>query len=380
MPPVPYRRIGDPEKLRRLVGALLSIGEPADSAELLRHLVAEARDLVGARYAALGVLDPTGTRLEQFITVGLDPETEAAIGERPSGQGLLGLLIVDPVPLRVDEVDQHPDRFGFPPGHPPMTTFLGVPVQAHGALYGNLYLTDKADGQPFTEEDEAMVGALAVAAGLAVERTRLSERVRDVSLLEDRDRIARDLHDTVIQRLFAVGLSLQGTLRRADEPVRERLERAVADVDETIRQIRTTIFDLEGPLHGQQLRRAVLDLAREMAPAVGTEVAVTFDGPVDTAVGPEAADQLLATAREALANVGRHSRATTVTVDVTAAADLCLRVRDDGVGLPPVRPTGGNGLRNMASRAEKLGGHCEFVSAPGSGTEVLWRVPLSGSA
>ena len=211
---------------------------------------------------------------------------------------------------------------------------------------------------------------------MAIETARLAGRIHELSMIEDRDRIARDLHDTVIQRLFAVGLSLQGATRLASrDGLVERVSRAVEEIDETIRQIRSSIFELEGPVHDNQLRRGVLDLAQEMSGIAGTDIAVHFEGPVDLTVPTHVGDQMLATAREALTNVARHSRATTVSVSVVVDGDLCLTVVDNGVGLGDDAPTAGHGMRNMRSRAEKLGGTFE-VRSTDPGTEILWRVPL----
>lgn len=173
-------RVDDPTKLRRLLEAVLMIEADLELPVLLRHIVEEARLLVGARYGALGVLNEERTGLEQFLTVGLDPDAERAIGERPTGRGVLGLLITDPTSLRLDDLGSHAESYGFPPGHPPMTSFLGVPlrVRAGTEAYGNLYLTDKSSGEAFSDEDEALVEALALAAGIAIENTRLHERVR----------------------------------------------------------------------------------------------------------------------------------------------------------------------------------------------------------
>lgn len=168
---VPYTRVNDAEKLRRLMGAVLMITADVELADLLSHLVEEARSLVGARYAALGVLNETRTGLEQFITVGLSEADEVVIGERPTGRGVLGLLITEPEPLRLEHLEEHPSRYGFPPGHPPMTSFLGVPLRVRDDVYGNLYLTDKEGATAFTDEDEALAEALALAAGIAIENT-----------------------------------------------------------------------------------------------------------------------------------------------------------------------------------------------------------------
>ena len=222
----------DPElPLRRLLDAVTSVGGELDLDRVLREVVRAAVSLVRARYGALGVLDPDRTYLSDFVSVGIDDDTADVIGELLKGHGILGLLIEDPRPIRLADLGGHPDRFGFPPGHPPMTSFLGVPVFVGGAAYGNLYLTDKADGGLFTDQDEELVVSLAAAAGTAIERARLHRRLRALDLVEDRERIARDLHDTVIQRLFATGLALQGAARLAAPlpEVEQRIQQAVDD-------------------------------------------------------------------------------------------------------------------------------------------------------
>jgi signal transduction histidine kinase len=263
-----------------------------------------------------------------------------------------------------------------------MHSFLGVPIRVRDEVFGNLYLTDKQGADEFSAEDESLVVALAIAAGVAIENARLHARVRDLALLEDRERIARDLHDTVIQRLFATGLNLQACYRLAQLPaVQSRLHQAVDDLDDTIRQIRTTIFALETTsAEGAGLRAAVLELARDMAGVLGFDPRIRFDGAVDSAVGPGVAEQLLSALREALANVGRHARATSVEIDVeVVAGDVVLRVTDDGVGVPPSgdRRAGGYGLRNLAGRAAEMGGTFSIERRPEGGTALTWIVPAS---
>src|SRR5918993_5677482 len=207
-----------PRSLRQLLDAVLTVGMDLDLPAMLERIVEAAVELVGATYGALGVLDDSGTRLAQFITVGIDDETHRAIGDLPEGHGILGLLIVDAKPLRLPDLSEHPDSYGFPPNHPPMRSFLGVPIRVRDEVFGNLYLTDKTSAEVFTDIDEELVVALAAAAGVAIENARLHNLVREMALLEDRERIARDLHDTVIQRLFATGLRLQAAARLSQRP------------------------------------------------------------------------------------------------------------------------------------------------------------------
>jgi signal transduction histidine kinase len=366
-----------------LLDAILTIGSDLDLPAMLRRIAEVGAQLVDARYAALGVLDVTGTRLSEFITVGIDEDGRRTIGNLPEGHGILGLLIVDAQPLRLPDLTAHPDSYGFPPGHPPMRSFLGVPIRVRDDVFGNLYLTDKATGEEFTDEDEELVVGLAAAAGVAIENARLLSRVNDLAILEDRERIARDLHDTVIQRLFATGLSLQGTLRLVEgdpSAAVRRIESAVDDLDLTVKHIRSAIFGLESsrPTSGEGLRHRVLSLVRESASTIGFEPRVFFDGPIDSVVSDDVASEVLAALREALSNVARHARARMVEVEVLAGDDLVLRVIDDGVGPPDVLPDTGNGVRNMASRASRLGGAFELRAGERSGAELEWRVPLTG--
>lgn len=195
--------------------------------------------------------------------------------------------------------------------------------------------------------------------------------------IDERERLARDLHDRVIQRLFATSLSLQATATLStDARVAGRIDAAIDDLDATIREIRTVVFALQRGRRPDDLRDAALDLCRASARVLGFEPAVGFDGPVDTLTSDEVADDLLATLREALANVARHAGASAVRVDLSAAGMLELRVTDDGRGLPDGVALRGDGLRNMAARAERWGGTLEIAPAEPSGTTVRWRIPL----
>jgi signal transduction histidine kinase len=505
-----------------LFEAVVSVAAGLELTSTLRRIVQAAVNLSDATYGALGVLGSDG-RVRNFIHVGMDDATVARIGSLPSGRGVLGLLIDHPVPIRIDDISSHPAAAGFPEGHPPMGSFLGVPVRVRGRVFGNLYLTEKRTGDHFTSADEHTVSALAAAAAVAIENARLFEFTRlrglwldgitridnavltgattddllaliastarsltsaqvaaiavpDVeddlvveyvdleagascagimgtlvhegelpdwegtvialplrtpdqtlgilyllwsdaadaldddmrsvaesfaaqaavnivlaearrererlSIYEDRDRIARDLHDLVIQRLFATGMQLQGATRHADLPddVRERISRAVDDLDETIREIRQTIFALHEPVDTatDSLRARVLRESAQSGALLGFDPAVRFVGPVDTLAGPHLKDHVVAVLREALANAAKHAQARRVDVIVEADATwLLLIVTDDGIGL--VDSGRRSGLANMSSRAADLGGECtiERVSDEG-GTRLRWRVPITG--
>jgi signal transduction histidine kinase len=377
---VPYHSIEDPAKLRRVVEATLLLQADLDLPTLLRHIIDEARSMTNARYGALGVLDEEGTSLAEFITVGLEPDEEKKIGARPTGRGVLGLLITDPSPLRLTQLSAHPESYGVPPNHPPMTSFLGVPIKVRDAVYGNLYLTDKIGWSEFTGDDEALIGALAVAAGIAIENARLHKRVQQVAIYEERDRLARDLHDTVIQRLFAIGLSLQSMAANpSGSHSPDRLNATIADIDDTIRQVRTSIFELGSGGLGRGVRDNVLSLLQDLRPVVGFDIRTSFEGPVDAPIPDVVSEHLLAVIREAITNIGRHAQATEATVVISASDSQCrLRVIDDGRGMAETDPRGhGLGLGNLRRRAEKLHGELVIESPDTGGTILTWQVPLS---
>jgi len=376
--------LAGPQSLRALLDAVLAVGSDLDSPTMLRRIVEAAVGLVDARYGALGVLDDTGLRLDQFITVGMDDAVHEGIGDLPEGLGILGVLILDAKPLRLPDLREHPDSFGFPPNHPPMRSFLGVPIRVRDEVFGNLYLTDKTSGEVFTDIDEELVVGLATAAGVAIENARLHARVHEFALVADRERIARDLHDTVIQRLFATGLSLQGTARLvrtdADAAV-TRIETAVDDLDLTVKHIRSSIFKLESSRvsTGGGVRDRVLALGRQAAGALGYEPRCFFDGLVDSGISDELTTELLATLREMLSNVARHAYASSAEVDVLVDdQDVVLRVTDDGIGPPiAVDAVRGHGLNNMEVRARRHGGRFTLRAGDAGGAVAEWQVPRS---
>lgn len=531
---------------RDLLDAVSAVASGQNLRDTLRTLVVAATEMLDAEYGALGVRDPDGS-LNDFIHVGIDEEIAARIGPLPIGRGVLGLINDAVAPLVLDDLGSHPLSVGFPPGHPPMTTFIGTAIRARGMPFGNLYLCGKRGGGGFTSDDARTIGAFAGAAGLAVENARLyaisarreqwlrattevttailtgsatedvlelvAQRTQecagadgvaimladqddemvveiaigdaaesftgmradeswsyslqaaesgrpvviddlgaldksedeafkrlgpcmvlpllavdrtlgaiavsnyrgghrwddtDVALGEsfagqtamalvlaesrreqerlavyvDRDRIARDLHDLVIQRLFAAGMSLQGARRRGEVPdgLDDRIGGVITDLDETVREIRQTIFALNQPGHetpNMGLRARILREVAVAGSALGFAPRVHFDGALDALVPDDVSDQMVPVLREALANVVRHAHASVVDVSLQAEGDeVCMTITDDGVGLFP----GGrrSGLANMEQRAEALGGAStlEAVRGDGSGTRLTWTARI----
>ena len=383
----------------RVLDAVVAITSNLDLDTVLRRIVEAAMDLTGARYGALGVRD--GDRLGRFVPVGMEDSEVEAISHWPHGHGLLGEVIRHPHPLRVDKIEGYPAASGYPAGHPPMHSFLGVPIQVRDSVYGNLYLTDKRDGSPFTQDDEAAVRALAAAAGVAVDNARLYEDGRRVAVLEDRERIARDLHDVVIQRIFASAMTLMSTTKHIEnEIVRSRVEEAVNDLDDTIREIRSTIFALQATTPPEaSLQERLTAAADAVTPALGFAPSVIIESDDSSLVPAEVADQLVVVVGEALTNVARHARASRVDVRLKVTDDaITLSVVDDGIGCEGVDAGDHRGgLHNLATRAEALRGKLavgpaeavarEVVGAgateaapstavpTGRGTALVWRIP-----
>ncbi len=374
---VPYHSIDDPTKLRRVLDAVLLIEKDLELPALLRHVIEEAASMTGARYAAVGVLNEDKTALVEFVTTGIGPELVAQIGTLPTGRGVLGVLIADPVPLRLAQLSEHPDSFGFPSNHPPMTSFLGVPVKVRDEIYGNLYLTNKIGWSEFTQDDVTLVEALALAAGVAIENARLHQQVQVAAVFEDRDRMARDLHDHVIQRLFGVGLSLQGLAIRAAPAISTGLQKQVDSIEAIISDLRATIYALGMAGSSRGVRDDVTILVGELRDMVGFELTVSFDGAVDLWVSEQIAEHLVAVIREAVTNIERHAQATKATISLSANGEHCeLVVSDNGRGMDGKGRADSRGLTNMRRRAEKLDGQFETSDAPGGGTVLSWRVPI----
>jgi signal transduction histidine kinase len=370
---------------RRLIEAGMALASELSLGAVLARIVEVAVELTGARYGALGVLTPDGGSIEEFITVGITVEQRARLGDPPRGHGLLGALIHDARPLRIPDIASDPRSVGFPPNHPPMRSLLGVPITGRGRVFGDLYLTDKDGGEPFDDEDERVLVVLASQAAVAVENARLHEEaersareLRRLEVLEDRERIAKELHDGVIQSLFAVGMSLQGlATMAADEETTRRLESAVEDVDRAIRDLRNYIFGLRpGVLADRQLDQALKELASEFGNRTSVVAVVDVDAEVASELSGRASD-VVQLVREALSNVGRHGEATTCRVSLFRRPEgAVLEIDDDGRGFDVDLTTWGMGLNNLRDRVESLGGSFAIASVLGEGTTVRIMLPL----
>ncbi len=363
-----------PQRFARLTEGAAAVAGQADLAALLRTTVDTAVELTSARYGALGVIGEHGTLIE-FIHAGMDPEIVERIGPPPRGRGVLGTIIRMGKTIRIDRIQDHPDYLGFPQHHPPMTSFLGVPIAVGDRVYGNLYLADKAEG--FTAEDEALTEALAVVAGSAISTARLQRRLRRVAVIEDRERIARDLHDAIIQELFAVGLALQALSQKVNDPdTRSGIGGAVDRLDECITSLRKFIFDLRPPAWAtRNLQAELSDLVGQLAAPYRALVEVSVEGSV-RGLSSQVIDDTLQIVREAVSNALRHSGSDRVEVSVERDTEhLIISVRDHGRGFDPAQVRRGMGLDNLSARAAAAQGGATIDSRPGEGTTIRVTVP-----
>lgn len=360
------------DRLSPLIEAAAAVVGETDLGDVLRRLVAEAMSKTRARYAALGVLGDHGV-LSDFLFEGIHPDLAREIGHLPTGKGVLGTVIRERKALILDTISDHPDSIGFPAHHPPMKTFLGVPIKVGETIFGNLYLTEKEGG--FVEADLEVVQALGRIAGAAIQTARLQDRLRQVAVIEDRQRIARDLHDSVIQDLFAVGLSLQGLTRRIDDADTAGLvDEAVDRLDASVNSLRKYIFELKDTSKPSiTLDERLQDLVSRMGSAYPATVQLSIDWIGST----RADDEIVLLLQEALSNSLRHAEAETVEIKLTDDQhDVVLQVSDDGVGFEPADVESGMGIPNMRSRVERLGGVMLLASKPGEGTAIEIRLPV----
>ncbi|MGZ8515051.1 MAG: GAF domain-containing protein, partial [Candidatus Limnocylindrales bacterium] len=365
------------ERFAALDAATRGIANVLELDTVLTLIIERVRDLVRARYAALGIVDSVGV-IERFVTVGISSEDRERIGHLPRGHGLLGLIIREGRAFRIPEIADHPDSSGFPPNHPAMHSFLGVPVMVKGASVGNLYLTDKVGATEFSADDQVLVEMFALHAGIAIENARLHEQVQRLAIVEERERIAKDLHDGVIQSIYAVGLSLEDLPELMEEhsgEARERIDWAIDALHMTIRDIRNFIMGLRPELLDQHdLVGSLLALAEEVRLNSMVEVETSVDVAAAASLPEHARAPVFHITREALSNVVRHSHATRASVVLRREGALVrLEINDNGTGFDPgeERESSHQGLTNMAGRAGRHGGNLRVESAAGAGTRII---------
>ena len=358
-----------------LLDAVIDVASGMSLKSTLQRIANNAAALTDAHYAAIGVRGPEG-ELEEFVWAGMTDEEADEIERFPEGRGLLGHLLAHPRVMRLDDLTTHPTTVGFPAGHPPMKSFLGAPITVRGEKYGQIYLTEKRNGQPFTEEDERLTQSLATAAGVAIDNARSHELREDLALVGDRERIARDLHDLVIQRLFATGMSLQGLIRqeRLEGEVADRINAAISELDKTVKQIRQTIFALQDTGVGG-FRRRVIGEYEAVRGLLDYQPELIFDGPVDTSIPEQIAVHAVAVVRELLSNVAKHAKATWAQVTVAVRGEeLSVTVLDNGIGF--TEPTRRRGLSNIAKRADSFSGLFTIEPNEPKGTKARWQIFL----
>jgi signal transduction histidine kinase len=349
--------------------------------KVLKQIVDSACELVGAQYGALGVANADGY-LDLFVYSGMDAEDAAKIPHFPRGYGLLGAIVREKRSIRLPNISDDPRSVGFPEGHPPMSSFLGVPIVSGKETLGNLYLTNKQGGESFTPGDQEKVEMLAAHAAVAIQNARLYEQVGRLAILEERTRIGMDLHDGVIQSIYAVGLTLESTRLALPETAEEAdmlLDHAIDALNSTIRDIRNFILDLRPHRFRGDLKEGLGRLAREFQ--ANTMVQATFDVPDEVFEGTPTpvARAVFLTAQEALANVARHAKASEVVLRLEKQETaVVLTISDNGRGfdLQAQDQATGHGLANMRMRAEELRGRFYIDTDPGQGTTLTIHFPI----
>jgi signal transduction histidine kinase len=346
--------------------AVLQIASEIELEPVLTKLVHAARDLVGAPYAAIGIPDGRGG-FRRFITSGMSDELIARIGPLPRTHGLLGAMLQDSASFRTDDIRDDPRFEWWPREHPEMDTFMGVPIVAKGEVLGAFYLTSKGGG--FSDADQQLTEVFAAHAAIAIDNARLFERSRELSVVEERNRLARDLHDSVAQTLFSLSLTAEAALNRngANEEVRKVGELA----KEALAQMRSIVFELRpADLAADGIVATLVKHSDVLSRVFGQQIDVTVTS--ESALDPDIELELFRIAQEALSNALKHARASRIEVFVDLD-DNRLEVRDDGVGFDPgdqlVRSKH-LGLTSMEERAAEIGATLTIDTAPGVGTTI----------
>jgi signal transduction histidine kinase len=365
--------------------AVLAVASEVSVARTLEQLAHAARRLVDARYAAIGVPDGDGG-FSQFVTSGMTDKQWDAIGELPRQHGLLGAMLQTTESFRTHDIQEDPRFEGWPSAHPSMHSFLGVPIVSDGAVIGAVYVTDKKGGRgaQFDDEDQRLIEALAAHAAIAIEKARLYERSRELSTVEERKRLARELHDSVTQTLFSIGLTAEAAAALVERDPR----RARAELDylgelarSAMEEMRSLIFELRpAELEAEGLAVALRKHVEVLQRLHGQEIELLLPAESPRRLPAAVEKGLFRIAQEALANALRHSGANRVELALELSdGRVGLRVSDDGRGFDADEARTRSrrlGLTSMHERAEALGGTLEIESRPGRGTTVAAAVAL----
>lgn len=371
--------------LQRLMEVGRRLVSDLELEQILSRVLESAIEVTGARYAALGVLDPSRERLQRFLHLGIDESTRARIGDLPTGRGVLGLLISDPKPLRLSEVTEHPESFGFPDGHPSMHTFLGVPITVGGQQWGNLYITEKRGGGDFDETDERIAVALSEWAAVAIGNAGsiATERLRFAMEAAEQERLqwARELHDESLQGLAAIRLILAAARRGPSERLAAAVDRSIDQIDTEIASMRALISDLRpDSLNELGIASALEGLSRRISTrseGVEIEIATPDEDRYPDRLPMPIEVALYRVAQEAITNAIRHGGARRLTVELRRTEDRAsIEISDDGAGFDPASVELGYGIIGMRERAELAAGALEIDSRPGEGATVALAVPL----
>jgi signal transduction histidine kinase len=369
--------------LRAVSDAVLAVAAELSVDEVLQRLVERARELAGARFAALGIPDGEGG-FRRFLVAGMDDGLIAAMGPLPRTHGLLGAMLEPGGSFRTEDIHRHPRFRGWwPAEHPDMRSFLGVPIVARDGVIGAFYLTEKEGAASFGDEDQEVIELLAAHAAIAITNARLYERSRELSMLSERNRLALELHDVVSQKLFSLVLSAEAAAMLVDRDVpaaRVQIDRLQQLAREALDELRLLILELRPPeLERDGLAGALrkeVDMLRQLH-----DVEILIE--VEDGVGTGSRDpDVLRIAQEALHNALRHAAPDHVSLTVAGHGDrLLVEVRDDGAGFEPGDTELRSkhlGLTSMEERARSIGGRLELRSAPGAGTVVRLEVANGG--
>jgi signal transduction histidine kinase len=374
------------ERLIALHKASLELVKDVSLDHLLERIAKVACEQADARYAALGVLDEDG-KLVKFITVGMTDDEIKRIAHPPVGKGLIGELMDTENPLRLPVIQEHPRSSGFPANHPPMVSFLGVPIRATNQQLGQIYLTEKIGASEFTADDEKIIQMLAAYAAAAIQNARLHENTHRLAVLEERERIGMDLHDGIIQAIYGVGLSLESALHSfEDDPqdAKTRVQRSIESLNQAIRDLRGYILDLrprqmgnEGLMSG--LKRLITEFRANTLANV--QLAANENELNDL---PQAHSMVLFhISQEALANIAKHAKAKQVAITLWSTDErVLMEIHDNGKGfeMEKMNASIGHGLANMQTRVRAVGGDVDISSVIDEGTTVLTWVPRHARA